>query len=167
MSRSRQSHERATEFLRSRGWVPIETETGGAALWRRPRGGLNLSLAHALRIAGYRARTSVEQAHTMRTHLRNDGTRCGYTTPPAGKQCSKCGCVIGKTPADDVVWVRAEDRPEPTANERILQALDTAHAALVDAGVLLDPASTSTARLAQACTLLRGVQTVVRRRKTK
>lgn len=60
-----------------------------------------------------------------------------------------------------------EDRSKPTQNELILHELDKALSAINVAGVLFNPASTSTPRLCQAATLLRAVQATVRRRKTK
>ena len=112
-------------------------------------------------------RTKAAQDHMMRGHLRNDGTACGYTTPPVGDQCRKCGCVIGKTKADDVIYVRPEDRPPPTSNQLILRDLDDALKAIAHAGAALDPAGTLTPKLAQAGSLVREVQRTVKRRKTK
>lgn len=47
----------------------------------------------------------------MRTHMRGDGKKCGYTSPDPGGTCRKCGCLIGETLTDDVPYVR----PDPTA----------------------------------------------------
>jgi hypothetical protein len=57
--------------------------------------------------------------HRMRSHMRSDGKRCGYTTPDVGGTCRKCGCLVGETLKDDVPYVRPDPKSKLTGTVKL------------------------------------------------
>lgn len=130
-----ESNNRAPySFLRGLGWIKQRKAVNSPGFtWHPQEGAPGMSFDEALYAAGYKSRTDDELAHLTREHMETADKPCGYQTPPVGQSCRECGCKIGETKADDVIYVREEDRPPAERAHRQLVAVNRHMTALIHA----------------------------------